>query len=82
MRASIRPGGRDVLLEYTVSAGRRYVLEAFDVAGRRIARLAEGMGGDNGTKQTTWKPRGPSGVYFLRLDNGAGTSTRRVVLVR
>lgn len=82
LRASIRPGGREVLLEYTVSAGRRYVLEAFDVVGRRIARLAEGMEGDNEIKQTTWKPRGPSGVYFLRLDNGAGTTTRRVVLVR
>jgi hypothetical protein len=83
LQAIQRPGSAQIRLEYSVAPGREYILEAFDVGGRRVARLANGVGGENGeTRETMWTPKLASGVYFIRLDDGAATATRRVVFVR
>jgi hypothetical protein len=76
-------GSEEIRIEYSVRAGREFALDAFDVGGRRVARLAHGVGSDDvEVQQTTWSPRVPSGVFFIRLDDGIGTASRRVVVVR
>lgn len=56
-------------------------LELFDVAGRRIARLAEGRR-EAGTHVLPLEGSGwPGGVYFVRLVAGARSQTRQVVIL-
>jgi hypothetical protein len=58
-----------------------YVLDIFDVRGRRIARLIEGPL-QAGTYRATWKEARASGVYFARLKGDALTKIRKVVVLR
>jgi hypothetical protein len=62
-------------------------LDVFDVAGRRVRRLAGGAFA-RGTHVATWDgrlaggERAPAGVYVVRLAADGTRATRRVVLVR
>ncbi len=57
-------------------------LEVFDVAGRRVATLAEGRH-EAGTHTATWDAYGlASGVYVARLTAAGAVETRRMTLVR
>jgi hypothetical protein len=60
---------------------------AYDVAGRRLATLADG-GFAAGTHAVRWDLRDasgaamPAGLVFVRLETPAGTRTRRLLVVR
>jgi hypothetical protein len=62
-------------------------LIVYDVSGRRVATLADGMRGA-GNHAVSWTARGedgrelPSGVYFLCLTAGSREESRRVVFLR
>jgi len=68
------------------SAGRRFELSLYDVAGRRIAMLAEGTA-RAGHQAAAFDGRDGgrplrAGRYFLRLEVGGRTARRSLVLVR
>ena len=61
-------------------------LALFDVAGRRVATLFEGVAGA-GLREIPWSAdragvRLANGVYVLRLESAGETRTRRVVIAR
>jgi hypothetical protein len=56
-------------------------MEVFDLAGRRVGRLASGSY-SAGVHSLEWNARQlPAGTYFLRLRQGAGLAIRRCVLL-
>lgn len=69
-------------VEFTLAAPGPARLEVLDVFGRRLATLADG-GLAAGRHVVRWDGRDrfgrqvPAGAYFLRLDAGGGTATRR-----
>jgi len=65
----------------------RAVVEIFDIAGRRVARLADGIrpAGEHAVSWNGQDDRGhrvPAGIYFYRLQAGTTDETRRMVLLR
>jgi hypothetical protein len=57
-------------------------LGVYDVEGRRVARLADGVRAA-GTHEVRWDASGlPSGTYFARFSTEDLTTTHRVLLVR
>jgi hypothetical protein len=78
-------------IPFALGAGTpgRYRLSVYDLAGRRIAVLAEGW--DDGTgasRRAVWdgsdkagRPMG-SGVYLARLESVRGASSRKITLLR
>jgi predicted lipoprotein with Yx(FWY)xxD motif len=62
-------------------------LDVYDVAGERVATLAEGKR-EKGYHEVTWDGRNSagetcsSGVYFSRLKAGKGTISRKMVIMR
>jgi hypothetical protein len=57
-------------------------LAVFDVLGRQVALLADG-GFEAGTHEVTWNAESmPSGVYLYRIEAGAWSSTRRMMLLK
>jgi hypothetical protein len=57
-------------------------LRVFDVLGREIAVLQEGMS-EAGTHRVTFDGGNlPSGIYFARLEAGAFTQTRKLMLLK
>jgi len=63
----------------------RVTLRVFDVAGRRLADVFDGVVGP-GSTSLRWTPVDgsgrplPAGVYFLRMDAGTASLVRRIVL--
>jgi ASPIC and UnbV/FG-GAP-like repeat len=79
-----------VTIAYAVPEAGRGSLGVYDLQGRRVATLAEGMS-QAGRYAAAWNGRSsggdaPSGVYFVRLQirgrRGIETRQRRVVLTR
>ncbi|MBI5836679.1 MAG: T9SS type A sorting domain-containing protein [Candidatus Eisenbacteria bacterium] len=70
---------------FSMPTAGHMVLEVFDVSGRRVARVAEGMfpAGRHSLVigPTVLGAAARSGVYFVRLQTPAGISTRRMVRV-
>jgi photosystem II stability/assembly factor-like uncharacterized protein len=62
-------------------------LSVYDVSGREVARLFSDVNG-NGWRDIAWDGKGRSGnrlvsgIYFLRLESGAGTDVRKIVILR
>jgi hypothetical protein len=57
-------------------------LEVYDLAGRRVQSLAQGLR-EAGSYSQTWDGRNsPAGVYFVRLSAGGESLTQRLVLLR
>jgi hypothetical protein len=57
-------------------------LMVFDMLGREIATLVDGVE-DAGYKSVQWNAIGmTSGVYFYRLQAGTFTQTRKLILLR
>jgi hypothetical protein len=74
------------LIRFGVEESGPVRLEVFDLAGRLVARLADG---DHpaGAYELRWDGRGrgrtvSSGVYALRYESPAGVLTRRILVVR
>jgi len=57
-------------------------LVVFDIQGRQIAILVDGMQGP-GQHQAVWIPGdAPSGTYFYRLQTDRTVETKKMVLIR
>ncbi len=81
------PFNPTVTLAFTLAAPGRVRLEVFDLAGRRIATLANGHF-EAGKQALSWNGRDgagnpqASGVYFVRLAATGYTETKRLILLR
>jgi hypothetical protein len=77
----------DVTIEFYVATDSHVALEIFDVQGRNLATLVDGVM-EAGTHSVTWNVRtasgvkAPAGVYFARVRNAQGFDTRKIVVVR
>ena len=71
-----------VLLEAVAPVGAGWRLDAYDVRGRRVARIATGVG-TGFVQETSWTPALDglrSGVYFIALSSAGDRVTHRVVV--
>lgn len=89
--SSPNPFNPAMTVRFTLGRGAAgaYRLDVHDVAGRRVARLAEGWDAGLGTARLArWDGLGgagsplPSGVYLLRLETVRGVETGKVTLLR
>jgi hypothetical protein len=82
-----RAGAGALALRYTLPAPGRVRMDVVDLAGRRVATLADGqqVAGDHAA---AWNGRldggapAAAGLYFLRLEAGGARRTERIVLVK
>ena len=68
-------------------SGRPYALEVFDVRGRRVARVTQGVIGTeavsgNWSQADDSGRRVPAGAYWLRASLGEQQLVRRLLLLR
>ncbi|MBD3371872.1 MAG: T9SS type A sorting domain-containing protein, partial [Candidatus Coatesbacteria bacterium] len=71
-----------VNLEFNLPNATEIELAVYDLAGRRVALLADGPL-SAGRHELVWKADGaPAGVYLVRLNTPGASLTRRVVLER
>jgi glucose/arabinose dehydrogenase len=81
------PSSGDVAFRFTLPRAAAVRLEVIDLAGRRVAVLADG-GSPAGEHRATWDGRGvdgrtlPAGVYHARLVAGGAAVTRPFVRLR
>jgi hypothetical protein len=84
---SPNPAGGLTHLVYTLPKSARVRAAIYDVAGRRVAQLADGERA-TGPHDLQWNGRdaaghpAPPGLYFFRIEAGGQTVTRKVMLVR
>lgn len=83
-RLTPNPAAGPVTLEYSLSQAVRVRVDIFDVQGRRVSVLDEGVR-DAGLYSLTWRASdtatGP-GVFFVRFQAGDVIERRKVVLLR
>ncbi len=82
------PFGHSTDIGYEVDLRARVQMVVYDVRGRRVATLVDGVK-EGGKHRATWNGRGrggspsPAGVYFYRLIvNGTILETKRMTLIR
>ena len=86
LSAPTEPVGGNVTLAFSLPTAGHVELAVFDIAGRRVATLADGAT-PSGTHEVVWNGSGSdgtpvaSGVYFARLVADAGTESRKLLLV-
>jgi hypothetical protein len=68
-------------ITFTLEAPGAVRLAVYDLAGRRVATLAEGRY-DAGEHAVTWRADVPTGVYIYRLEAGAKVATRKLVVAK
>ena len=74
--------GTTTTIEYGLANNENVSLKVYDILGREIATLAEGMQA-SGPHVIQWNPKGvASGVYRYRLTAGSYSKTLRMVIVR
>jgi hypothetical protein len=72
---------------FRVDRGGHVRIDVFDVGGRRVARIADGVY-EGGSHVVAWDGRdrqglpAAAGTYFCRLQAGAFAETRRILLIR
>jgi flagellar hook assembly protein FlgD len=87
MAPAPNPFASSTRLTYTLSNGGRYRLTVYDVQGREVAALAEGLR-QAGSHTLNWDGRDrrgaevPSGVYFLRLEHAGQVKAQKLVIAR
>ena len=75
-------------ISYDLPAAAQVSLKIYDLAGRRVKVLQEGVSEKPGRHDITWDGRDdsgrrvPAGVYLFRLEAGGYSETRRMVLVK
>jgi hypothetical protein len=81
------PFNPQTVIRFYLPQDQEIFLDVYDVAGRRVARLAEGKT-EKGYHEVTWDGRNSSGigcssgVYFSRLKAGKSTISRKIVIMR
>jgi len=87
LAAAPNPFNPATTLRFTLPTAGRAVLDVFDVAGRRVARLVDGerTAGAHDVRWTAVDHAGrslPSGTYLVRLRAGTATATARLALLK
>jgi hypothetical protein len=76
------PFDRKTRISFRLATSTPVRLEVFDVAGRRVATLADGVMGA-GRQSIAWDgSRAASGIYYYRLKAGDQILTRRMLLLK
>ncbi len=81
------PFSQDTMIRYELHTTTDVKLEVFDISGRRVAKLADGVH-EPGTYQANWdgsNPAGerlPAGVYFYQLSTGKQVQGRQMLYFR
>lgn len=77
------PGGDRVTLRFANRADEAADLEVFDVAGRRVSSVVEGVRTDGVVRSLAWYTTDlPAGTYFLVLRAGAERVSRKITVSR
>ena len=78
LAAGPNPFRAEAALAFAAPAGERVRLEVFDLRGRRVATLFDGVG-DGAQHRALWRAgSGPGGMYFARLRSGTRESVVRL----
>ncbi len=80
--ASPNPFGGQTAVQFALPRASWIRLALYDVNGRRVTTLAQGVFGAGRVTRTVRATGLASGVYFLRLEGPGLTRTKRVVLLR
>ncbi|HEB85287.1 MAG TPA: T9SS type A sorting domain-containing protein [Bacteroidetes bacterium] len=77
------PFNAETSLEISLPRRGEWSVDVFDLLGRRVARLADGVQAP-GVHRVLWRPDAgtSSGVYWIRVIAPGGEATRRVVLLK
>jgi hypothetical protein len=76
------PFNAQVTIEYALPNEAAVSLSVFDIQGRKVATLIEGMK-PAGYHRLTWDAKSmPSGLYFMRLTAGEFVETRKMTLLK
>ena len=76
------PFNGQTTIAFTLPSADRVTLRIFDVRGREVATLADGLM-DSGRHQATWNSAGAaSGVYFYQIQSGEFQAVRKMSLVQ
>ncbi len=87
LTAGPNPFNPRVTVEFGIGAAGKARVDVYDIAGRRVVRLLDDVV-PAGQHRVEWQGRDgrgravASGVYFVRLEDGDGTLSRRVLLVK
>jgi len=82
------PSGHYATIRFYLSSTERVGLEIYDVAGRRVRKLIDGVPLDSGVCTMVWDGLGEdgarvaAGVYFCRLQAAGEVQTTKIVIVR
>lgn len=76
------PFARQTSIPLVLDEARRIAVEVFDVTGRRVALLHDGLLPAGAHDLTLDAVSLPSGTYFVRTTSEQSTNTQRIVLVR
>ena len=69
-------------ISYELPIESQVTLDVYDIEGRKIITLTEGIRAA-GTHSIEWNAEGsPSGVYFVKLDAGEFTQTQKLMLIK
>jgi hypothetical protein len=85
--ASPNPARTAASVRYALPAETDVRLDVFDLAGRKVATLADGHAG-SGPNEAVWDLTGSdgvrvgSGIYFVRLEAGGESVTGKIVVVK
>jgi spore coat protein A len=74
--------GVRAVVEYTLAESGPVTLMVFDVAGRRVASLADGVQGPGVHRATLQLDHVAHGIYFVRLRAGGNVFVRRMPVLR
>lgn len=79
---SPNPFNPSTTIRYTLSVTGTVRVEVFDILGRKVATLAEGVR-DVGEHAILWNAAGlPSGIYFCRVSAGKSEAVVRMTMVK
>ncbi|OYV86898.1 MAG: hypothetical protein B7Z63_03285 [Ignavibacteriae bacterium 37-53-5] len=76
------PFNPTTVISYKLSAFSSVTLKVYDILGREVATLVNGRESAGSHSVTFDGSRLASGVYFYRLEAGASSDTKKLILVR
>ena len=82
LQASPNPLRDATTVSFRAPAGQRTTVRVFDVRGRLLSALYDATA-TGGLQRVPWEATGvPGGLYFVRVETGARTSTAKLALVK